>query len=208
MLDTIRNAIMRVDRKVMIALPLGLLVIVWIAGNLLPEDPPHSHRAAQKSMAEQAQAPGQQAAAQQASANPNAIEPQLASDFVKWWIGGAMDYGQKTARESHKQAFAWMTTEAHSTFEANFWAPEIAQGIETGQIVAAFQPLNVQPEAVNPDGSVVVLLSGTLVMQAEGQMQPVTHQIMTDFLVSRDQDGLRIAGLHNRSYIVQASSPY
>src|SRR5437660_756285 len=37
------------------------------------------------------------------------VDPKLASDFLKWWMGGAFDYAAQTAAQSHEQAFAWMT---------------------------------------------------------------------------------------------------
>jgi hypothetical protein len=95
-----------------------------------------------------------------------------------------------------------MTSEAKQTFQANYWTPEIAQGVMSGQVVAAFQPVSVQAEAINPDGSVVVGASGTLVIQAAGT--PMTQQVVADFLVRKDQGGLRIAGLYNRQV---ASAP-
>jgi hypothetical protein len=68
--------------------------------------------------------------------------------------------------------------------------------VVTGQVVAAFQPVSVQAEAINPDGSIVVGANGTLVVQANGN--PMTQQLSTDFLVRRDKDGLRIIGLYNK----------
>lgn len=130
--------------------------------------------------------------------NPNAVKPDLAVEFVKWWIGGSMDYTAKTADPSHQEAFKWMTPEAQQAFQTHFWSPEIASGITSGQVQAAFQPISVQAQAVNPDGSVVVALTGTLVMQAGGS--PQTHQIVTDFLITKQEGNFRITGLYNRSY--------
>lgn len=143
----------------------------------------------------------------QAAPNPNQVDPKLADQFVKFWMGGAMDYNSATAAQSHKEAAKWMTPEAQQAFESNFWSPDIANGIASGQLRAAFQPISVQPQALNPDGSIVVAMTGTLVLQ-QSTVRPVTHQIVMDLLVRKETEGLRIAGLYNRSYVMQANSPY
>jgi hypothetical protein len=48
-------------------------------------------------------------------------------------MGGAMDYNTATAAQSHKEAAKWMTQESAQAFETNFWSPEIANGIASGQ---------------------------------------------------------------------------
>lgn len=125
-----------------------------------------------------------------------AVEPKLAADFLKWWLGGAFDYAPATAVQSHQQAFAWMTAQTQAAFQAAFWTPDVASGITNGQIVAAFHPTSIEAEAVNPDGSVVIAVAGTLVIQSGGQ--PVTQQLLADFLVQRQRDGLRVAGIYNK----------
>lgn len=142
-----------------------------------------------------------------AAPNPNHVDPKLAEEFVKFWMGGAMDYNTATAANSHKEAAKWMTPEAEQAFQSNFWSPDIANGIASGQLRAAFQPISVQPQALNPDGSIVVALTGTLVLQ-QSTVRPVTHQIVMDLLVRKETDSLRIAGLYNRSYVMQTNSPY
>jgi len=132
------------------------------------------------------------------------LDAKLATDFVKWWMSNAMDYQAATAHASHSEAFRWMTRDALATFQQNYWTPQVEQGVTSGQIVAAFQPVSIQAEAMNPDGSIVVGVTGTLVIQSNGQ--PFTNQLSTDFLVRRDKDGLRIAGLYNRQ-VAAAAAP-
>jgi len=134
------------------------------------------------------------------------LEPNLATDFVKWWLGGAMDYTTATAVANHEQAFGWMTPEAQRAFQAAFWTPETQQMIASGQLVAAFHLAAVQAEALNPDGSVVVGVTGTLVTDTGGK--PTPHQLTADLLVRREQDGLRIAGIYNRVTTVPGVSVY
>ncbi len=133
-----------------------------------------------------------------------ALEPTLASDFVKWWMGGAMDYQATTSQKNHQEAFKWMSPEAQDTFKEAFWNDTMAQGITSGMLVAAFQPVSVQAQAVNPDGSVVVSMKGSLVLQMNGQPAD-TRQVVTDFLIKKEDSGLRIAAICNRSY-TQAQS--
>jgi hypothetical protein len=150
------------------------------------------------------QAPGQ-GATQQASAQQPAgqqagskLTPQLACDFVSYWLQSAMDYNAQTAQQSHNQAMAWMTPDAAATFQAQFWTPQIAEAVTTGRLISAFQPTGVQAQAVNPDGSVVIGVAGTMIVQSGGQ--PVPQQFLASFLVKQDNGGsLRIAGLQART---------
>lgn len=142
-----------------------------------------------------------------APVDPNALNPTLATDFVKFWMGGAMDYNAASAVQSHKEAAKWMTPETQQVFETNFWSPDIANGIASGQLGGAFQPIKVEAQAVNPDGSIVVRMTGTLVLQ-QSTVRPVTHQIVMDLLVRKEGDNCRIAGLYNQSYVMQPNSPY
>jgi hypothetical protein len=129
----------------------------------------------------------------------SALDPDLAKQFVSWWITKSMDYGATSAAKNHAEAFAWMTPQATQQFQQTFWTPDIAGGITGGRINAAFQPIQVQAEARNPDGTVVVGVSGTLVAQESTSPAPETQQIVCDFLVKKEKDGLRISGLYNRT---------
>jgi len=153
-------------------------------------------------------APGAQGAQGAAApVDPNALNPTLATDFVKFWMGGAMDYNAASAAQSHKEAAKWMTPETQQAFETNFWSPDIANGIASGQLRGAFQPIKVEAQAMNPDGSIVVRMTGTLLLQ-QSTVRPVTHQIVMDLLVRKEGENCRIAGLYNQSYVMQPNSPY
>lgn len=205
--DLTRLTVERVMRdKILLGLVIVGLFGIFVGGfSGGREDRPavkaESHEAAQPTVAKSSvSAP----ASSYAATDP--LDASLATDFVKWWISGAMDYSANGSAKSHASAFHWMTPEAQSIFEANFWPNDLAAGIAHGQIVGAFQPVSVQPEAINPDGSVVVLMSGTLVLQSTGR--PTTQQIFADVLVRKDQSGLRVAGLYNRSQPPVSSTVY
>ncbi len=155
---------------------------------------------AQGAQAGGAQATGAQAGsqAQAGQAAAEGLTPQLASDFVRWWISKSMDYRMDTAAASHKEAVGWMLPDAASAFEQLYWGDHIKQGISSGQIVGSFQPVSIMPLATNPDGTVVVTVVGTLVIQQSGQ-QPAAQQITMDFLVKKSGDGCRIAAFFNRA---------
>lgn len=140
---------------------------------------------------------GQQAAA-------SALTPDLAVQFVRWWLTQSMDYRMDTAAASHKAAAAWMLPDASNAFEQLYWGDHIKQGIATGTIVGAFQPSSVVPLATNPDGTVVVTVVGTLMMQQSGQ-QPASQQLTMDFLVKQTAEGCRIAAFFNRAVAPVAS---
>jgi hypothetical protein len=127
------------------------------------------------------------------------LQPELAKQFVTWWISKSMDYQTATAGSSHGEAFSWMTPQATQAFQQTFWTRDIAGGIAQGRVVAAFQPITVQAEAINPDGSVVVGVSGSLLVQEATSPTPAATQVVCDFLVKREKEGLRIAGLYNRT---------
>jgi hypothetical protein len=136
------------------------------------------------------------AGAGQSAAQP--LTPDLALQFVRWWLTQSMDYRMDTAAASHKTAALWMLPDANNAFEQLYWGDHIKQGIASGQIVGAFQPVSVTPVATNPDGSVVVTAVGTLMIQQSGQ-QPAGQQLTMDFLVKQTGDGLRIAAFFNRA---------
>lgn len=133
------------------------------------------------------------------------LEPALAVDFVKWWMKAAMDYSKTSARQSHEAASNWMSPEAYKAFREAFWTEDLADQITSGVTVAAFQPIAVQAEAINPDHSVVVGLTGTLIMHNTHE-RPVSNQIQIDLLVRKGDTGLRIAGINNRVTTPSAST--
>ncbi len=137
-------------------------------------------------------------AEQSAQPAPGGLTPKLAADFVHWWITKAMDYQMATAVANHKEADAWMLPEAKKAFEDMYWNVGVQQGIASGNTVGSFQPVSIQPVATNPDGSVVVTVTGTLVMQMSGQ-QPASQQLTMDFLVKKAGDGCRVAAFFNRA---------
>lgn len=185
--------------KILIGLFLAGILIIGVGTFFTQDDDPKSAGNApvpKVTTASQTVAPAPQA--------PPALEAPLAAEFVKWWISNAMDYQPQTARASHVEAFKWITPEATKTFQANYWSPEVEKGVLSGQIVAQFQPSAVQPEAINPDGTVVVSTTGVLAVQANGT--PMTQQFSADFLVRKDKEGLRIAGIYNRNLAATASA--
>ncbi len=125
------------------------------------------------------------------------LEPGLAVDFVKWWMKAAMDYSPQSAAQSHEAAINWMTPEASRTFQETFWPPELAQQIASGATVGAFQPISVTAEAINPDHTIVVNLTGTLVLHGVNE-RPIASQVQMDLLVHKGNTGLRITGMNNR----------
>jgi len=189
---------------------LGLLIVgilsIFVGGfNVSRDETPDSVKRVQAQMkADSASSSSSQGASQAAAPQP--LEPNLATDFVKWWMTGAMDYAAQSALQNHNAAFRWMTPQAAEAFQASLWTQEVADGVTHGRIVAAFQPVSVTAAAVNPDGTVVVVLNGTLVTQGNGR--PFTQQIQMDLLVKKESDGLRICGLYNRVANLPSNSTY
>jgi hypothetical protein len=183
-------------------LALGIVLLLLFTVGQFIEAPSHSRhdRAEESDGAQQAQ---QMQQAQQAVApaaiplNPSGLTPALATEFVGWWITKAMDYSAATSGKSHAEAFGWMTPQSSATFQQVFWTPPIAQGITQGRITAAFQPSSVQAEAINPDGSIVVGVTGSLIVQDSAT--PVSQQIVTDFLIKKEKGNLRVCGMYNRT---------
>lgn len=132
------------------------------------------------------------------------LAPALAVDFVKWWMKAAMDYSPQSAAQSHEAASNWMSPEAYRAFTETFWTADLADQISSGATTGAFQPISVQAEAVNPDHTVVVGLTGTLVLHAANG-RPNSNQIQMDILVRKGDTGLRITGINNRLTTVSPS---
>lgn len=190
---------------------LGLVIVAFLGifvGGMTMGDGKTDTKTPTGSAQHQAAAPQQQQQQPQAAQQQGGqtITPKLACDFTSWWLQSAMDYNAQTAAANHNQAAAWMTADAAATFGQNYWTPQIAEAVTTGRLVAAFTPTGVQAQAVNPDGSVVVGVAGTMVIQSGGQ--PVPQQFLASFLVKQDQDGLRIAGVNARTGILPASGVY
>ncbi len=162
------------------------------------DDKKTAQRPAAGAPAAQAQAPqaaGQAPQAQQPMQNPTAVDPKLATEFITWWLGSALDYSKEKSAANRKTATEWLEPPVVEHYQNAFWQPQMVQGIASGQIVAAFQPVSVQPLAVNPDGSVVVSVKGTFVQQINGA-QPEQKVILADMLVRKDNGNLRIGGLY------------
>lgn len=142
--------------------------------------------------------------------NGEMLTPKLASEFVKWWMQGSMDFSPTTAHKSHIEAHKWMTSNAAGEFEKIFWSPDRSRDILNGNITMSFQPISVEPIAVNQDKSIVVAVKGILVSNGlhPNTQGPVKEQIETDYLIRRAAGGLRIAGLYNRILAEPAVASY
>jgi hypothetical protein len=189
---------------------LGLVVICILGlfvGGMTMNDEKGDKKGDKEQAAEQAPAGDQQQPQQQAAAVPGKLTPDLAANFLGWWLqNGAMDYNAPTAIQSHQVAMQWMTPDAANAFQNSFWTPQIAESVATGRLVAAFQPTGIQPQAVNPDGSVVLGVTGTMVVQTGAQ--PAVQQFSGAFLVRQEPEGLRVAGLDARGSAIPGSSVY
>ncbi len=195
--ELIRSIVQKVlQDKILMGLVIVGVLALFVGGLSLGDDKGKKAVKAVDSPEQQQSAQSPQLP-QSASGGGGNVAPNLASDFVKWWLNGAMDYSQSTAQQSHNEAMAWMTPDAARSFQNSFWSPEIANAVTSGQLVAAFQPTGVQAEAINPDGSVVVGVAGTVIVQSNGQ--PSVQQFGADFLVRQDKDGLRVAGLYSKA---------
>lgn len=218
--EVIRAIIQRVLRDKIL---MGLLIVgvlgIFLAGS--NDESAHSKNTEEKlpesammppggeaAQGQAPQKPGEQQAQPQQPALPPAValEPTKAADFVKWWLGGAMDFQATTAKKNHEQAFLWMLPDAKESFKQAFWNDAMAEGISTGRLVAAFQPVSIEPQAINPDGTVVVSMKGSLVLQMNGQPAN-TSQVVTDFLVKNENNNLRIAAISNRTYVQAQAAP-
>ncbi len=187
--DIIRATVTRIlHDKLLLGLVIVGILSIFVGGFTTSDEKPANK--AQKEASEQS------SAETKGASEVSKLDPSLATDFVTWWMKGAMDYSAASAAANHEAAFRWMTPEAMSSFRQSLWTPDTATGVAQGLYVAAFQPVSVQAAAINPDGSVVVTLSGTLVTQSSGR--PYSQQLQMDLLVRKETDGLRIAGIYNR----------
>jgi len=199
--DLVRATVARIlQDKILLGLVIVAILGIFVGGFATSDEAPESIKRLQQ------QASGNSADAGHEDKTSAKIDPPLATDFVKWWMSGAMDYSPNSAGKNHEAAFRWMTPEAVQTFQGTLWPPNVADGVAQGRIVAAFQPVSVQAQAINPDGSIVVTIQGTLVTQSTGR--PITRELQIDLLVKKESEGLRIAGMYNRLAAVPGSSVY
>lgn len=190
--DTVNQAVKKIlNDKILLGLLIVCLLGIFVGGFNYSQD---SQRA--KEAQTQAGLIGQGTSKPNNYINGGNLTPDLAVQFVKWWIKPAMDYTSSSAAQSHQAANNWMTAEAAKSFDEAFWSPGLAQQVISGVAVGAFQPIAVQAKAINPDGTVVVGVVGMLVLQMNSR--PTTHQIEMDVLVRKGDTGLRVAGLYNR----------
>ncbi len=212
--DIIRLTVQRIfNDKILLGLLIVCLLGFFVGGFNHKEEPPLAIKG-METASPPATAPSNNSAVQTRSspAAPSGLgnyaktdlAPSIAVDFVKWWMKAAMDYSPQSAVQSHEAASNWMSPEAYKAFTETFWTPDLAEQISSGVTIGAFQPISVQAEAVNPDHSVVVGLTGTLILHAANG-RPNSSQIQMDILVRKGDTGLRITGINNRLTTVSPS---
>ena len=109
----------------------------------------------------------------------------------------ALDYSVNAAA-SHKKAMGYAKPQVVKTFSQSFYTQEVMQGIANSTLAGSFEPATVQAVAVNPDGSIVVTVIGTLSMQSSGS-QPMSQSLVMDFSVAREAGGVRMIGFFNKT---------
>jgi len=148
----------------------------------------------------------QQGAAGQPAAAPPKLAPSLAVDFVRWWLTMALDYSVNTGAANHKKAMSYAKPQVARTFSDGFYTQDVIARVANGTLAGSFQPATVQAVAINPDGSVVVTVIGTLSMQSSGS-QPVSQSLVLEFLVSKDNEGCRMTGFFNKTISQAPAAP-
>jgi len=205
--DVVRLLLQRLLKdKILLGLIIVGVLTIFVGVAFTGEDP-KANKATPIAMAPQAAAPIAAGAAGVAPTQAAGLTPELATQFVTWWLQKAMDYSLATGKASHQEAFAWMTPQTVQAFQTGFWTPEIEGAVVSGKVTAAFQPVSVQAQFINPDGSIVVAMSGTLVTQSAGT-QPGTQQLSADFLVKQEKEGLRIVGINIHPAPQTTAAPY
>lgn len=143
---------------------------------------------------------GQTGTPAQAAPQANVKE---ACDFVRWWMGQAMNFTQATAAKSHKEALAYAKPAAAQVFTQMYWGPELAQAIASGNKAGSFELSEVTPIAANPDASVVIKCTGVLCMQDVGN-PPQSQSLEFNFLVKREPEGYRVLNFFSQGGQVQS----
>jgi hypothetical protein len=161
---------------------------------------------AQKVAAPQGNSPSSHEPTQQQT-NPQALataqnnapsSAKIASDFIHWWLTKAMDYQMNSLEASQKEAMGYIKPVPAKAFANLFWNDALKANIQSGTAACSFQPTSVKSVAINPDGSIVVEASGTLVLQQTGT-PPTTQYLVLDFQVKQETDGWRIVGFFHKA---------
>jgi len=159
---------------------------------------PHLRTMTANGQPQPAQAP-QQAAPAPAQPSADAAE---ACQFVRWWLSESMNFQPATAAASHKNALGFAKPAAAQVFVQQYWSPELAQAVTSGTKVGSLELSQVNPLAVNPDGSVVIKCLGVLSMQDVGN-PPMTQNLEFNFLVKKEPDGYRVLNFFSQGGAVQ-----
>ncbi|MEZ4488564.1 MAG: hypothetical protein R3F51_13320 [Cyanobacteriota/Melainabacteria group bacterium] len=223
--DIVRAIIQRIFRdKILIGLVIIGFLAIFMTGTQSSKEPPISGNSRNKEADKQVQGRlrGQfalegikggrkkvrllQANNLDRAAIPGGLKPGDAEEFVKQMVD-RRSHGlpDPDSRRNRQKAMEWMTPEAAEIFKNSFWNSDIKNGITSGSIVAAFHPVSVSATALNPDTSVFVRneLSGNT---RAGEAYPNTEHLLTDYLVVKESEGFRIAGVHSKTY-EQAAAP-
>jgi hypothetical protein len=207
-----------IQRIISDKLLLGLVIIMIIAPfaigtgpkkdseNESQGSPSADKRQAQEVAAPQGNSPSSHEIAQQ-QANPQAqtteqnnapSSAKVASEFIHWWLTKAMDYQMNTLEASQKLAMGYIKPAPAKAFANLFWNDALKANIQSGTAACSFQPTSVKSVAINPDGSIVVEASGTLVLQQTGT-PPTTQYLVLDFQVKQETKDWRIVGFFHKA---------
>lgn len=115
-------------------------------------------------------------------------EAKLAENFVKWWLGGAMDYSAATAEMHHREAAKWMTPEAAAKFDEEFWKP-----VKASKVTKLLCSLNGEYKSTKQEDVYAVTFPADFV--ALESDHPYLNLEVT-VLIKRIDGNLRIVGHH------------
>ena len=124
---------------------LGLVIVgilgIFVGGFATSDEAPDSVKRLQK------QAPRNLLLPVMMPKTPQKLDPPLATDFVKWWMSGAMDYSPSSAAKNHEASFHWMTPQACAILPNLTLDTGCCQRCRSGTHCCGLLPVSVQAQA-------------------------------------------------------------
>jgi tetratricopeptide (TPR) repeat protein len=112
-------------------------------------------------------------------------DPQVATNFVKWWLASALDYSPSTAASNHLKAAGWLEDHAKNSFDKTFWSQ--SKGVGRNII---FIPSYFWPPVEKQDNTVVIGVFGDFIAQSDPKLS--SQYVKLDLLVHKEPNAYRI----------------
>lgn len=131
----------------------------------------------------------------QQPANYSFTEPLAARSMIEAFLPYSWDLTAGSATQSQERAIECMTPECAQSYRASIWTKEMAAQIEQSGLKSSFTPTKIELAGNKPDGSVVIEVEGTQVLEMEGKGQK-NRAVKMEYLVKSIGGSMKITGIN------------